>query len=154
MRLIKGKNILLLTAITLLAMNTHNAFASEVNPQSAIIESVKVGKSFINADGYTEEVIRINSDGSYITTVFDQNINKNNRLSCVHPAASLVAVSNLANDTKTVATSSCCYRYRSVTKCRCKKCGATIKTYGAWKIHKSHNFPLFSKTCKTCGYKK
>lgn len=93
-------------------------------------------------------------DGSYVTEVLDQKDIENYRISCDHPAASLVAVGNLANDTKMVATASCCFKYRSVTRCQCKKCGAAVKTYGAWKYHKNHSFPLFGKTCKTCGYKK
>lgn len=120
-------------------------------------DNLKKEENFINTNGNLEQVIRVNKDGSFITEEIKVNINTimNRKAVCNHPSASLVAIANLRNDTEDVHTDSCCFRYRSVTKYRCKKCGnSSIKQYGAWQKHKKHSYPLFSKKCKICGYKK
>ena len=86
---------------------------------------------------------------------YEKNYDLNRqKVKCVHPAANLVAIADLSDDTKTVGTSTCFFKYRSVTQCRCNKCGSLIKTYGAWKYFKKHSFPFLGETCKLCGYKK
>lgn len=156
MKLKKKKTICSILAIMMMvSLNIGSVFAADNSSENkGTDEFLKIGTVFYGMEGHMEQVIRIASDGSYVTEVLDQKDIENYRISCDHPAASLVAVGNLANDTKMVATASCCFKHRSVTRCQCKKCGAAVKTYGAWKYHKNHSFPLLGKTCKTCGYKK
>ena len=150
-RLFTKKVITFLLVVAMTAsISTTSTFAADTVDNYDISKvSVKVGEKILNSEGLLELVVRINEDGSFITEEFNENTVKTS-----HPAASLVAIAELNPDTETVGKDYCCFKYRSVTKCRCQKCGATVKTYGVWKSHKNHDFPLFGKTCKTCGYKK
>ncbi len=117
-------------------------------------DSVHVNEIFKNEDGVFEQVIRVNEDGSFVTIELSSNIKTAQASKCSHPVKYLVPISDLLKETRNVGTSSCCFKYRSVTLNRCKNCKATVKTYGAWHSHKKHKYPAFKKTCKTCGYKK
>lgn len=119
-----------------------------------IPDSASEGQIFINSNGCTEKVVRVNNDGSFVTEEVKENGEQVIKAVCTHPAASLVAITNLTDETKTVGKASCCFKYRSVTQCKCKKCGGLVKTYGAWKSYTKHSYPFLGKTCKTCGYKK
>lgn len=141
-------------------MNRNNNFSELDSIKSYQLmkkERIKTGEKFLDSNGNIEQVIRVNKDGSFITEELE--ISRNTIMSrnerCSHPTQSLVALVDLGDEIKHKKTASCCYKYRSVTKYRCKKCGnSSIKQFGAWHEHKKHSYPLFSKKCKECGFKK
>ena len=156
MRLFIKKVITLLLVVAMTASISRTAaFAADtVDHHDVVKVAVKVGEKFLNSEGHLESVIRINEDGSFFTEEYNRNTAKTQKTKCSHPSESLKAIAELDPETENVKKDYCCFRYRSRTEYRCKKCGATIILHGVWKSHKKHNFPLFGRTCRTCGYKK
>ncbi|MDE6981964.1 MAG: hypothetical protein K2P60_11285, partial [Lachnospiraceae bacterium] len=171
-KFVKKVFTLALTVIAISTVSSEPALACKITDNTCIVKEssnfsaldtvksyqfVKKGEKFLNTNGNVEQVIRVNKDGSFFTEEINVNTYaiKNRKAACSHPSASLVAIVNLLDDTEKVKTASCCFKYRSVTKYRCKKCGnSSIIQYGAWQKHKKHSYPLFGKKCKTCGFKK
>lgn len=150
----KNKVITFLLLLTMAFSIGNGYVVADENLRLHEIEEVKAGDKFLSANGQLELVVRVNKDGSFISEEYNPNSIRTRVVKCSHPAASLKAVAELNPEFKDVATASCCYKYRSVTQCRCKKCGALIKMHGPWKSVSKHSFPLFGKTCKRCEYKK
>lgn len=144
-----------LIVLLMFVVNVGSASAGDVIiGQEYADENSSVGEIFRNADGDYERIVRVEKDGSFVTEVMESVIQKSQKAACPHPAANLIPLAEKEPDTRTIASENVCFQYRSKTLCRCGKCNATIYTYGPWKNHTKHDFPLFGKTCKTCGYTK
>lgn len=106
----------------------------------------------INEDGVAEIVIRVLENGEYITIPFQsQDVASTKASTCQHMNLSAY---NSYKQTREADTDDMCYKVRVVSESKCINCGKTgFKHYGTW-TQKPHDYPLFGKTCKTCGKSK
>lgn len=113
--------------------------------------NLRVGDLYENESGQQEKVIAVNADKSFTTMILDTTLNRATQ-TCSH--RKLEVLSSTSTSTA-VATSSTCYKWRTVSRCRCTVCKRTgFITYGKWNYVKKHNYKLFGKTCTVCGYTK
>ncbi|MBE5986273.1 hypothetical protein BXY41_101344 [Lacrimispora xylanisolvens] len=137
-----------LAALMVISINT-TVFASSSQHNH---EPVSVG-NVIHTETGNDVVIKVNEDQSFYTAPLINSLLKATE-TCSHTQleayGSVTAQSNSYNK----SDSTYCYRIRTVQNARCVQCKKTgFKFYGSWTKYK-HSYPLFSSTCKECGYEK
>lgn len=136
-----------LVIFILLALNV-TTFAS---PSNHTHEHVSIGDVIPNEKG-AEIVIKVNQDESFYTMPLAYSLSRN-QPPCAHSNLQTTG-SYSQKESYNGSSSTNCYRTRTVQTARCIRCGRSdFKLYGSW-INYSHSYPLFSKQCKNCSYKK
>lgn len=126
------------------------AFATPISTQSDI---PGVNTIFTNEEGEKEIVIRVEEDGSFVTSLLSQEraVNPNQ---CQHTNLEMYGKPKGTTQSHNKQDPDNCYKTRTVQEARCLTCNRTgLKVYSSWEEH-PHNYPLFSNKCKKCGYTK
>lgn len=137
-----------LAVFMVMAINTTaSAASSQYNH-----EHVSVG-DIIHAETGNDVVIKVNEDQSFYTEPLRNSLLKA-AAPCSHAQLEAYGSITAQSSSYNKSDSTYCYRTRTVQNARCVQCKKTgFRFYGSWTKHK-HSYPLFSSTCKECGYEK
>lgn len=144
------KKILSLSLAAFIVMTINTAVFAASSQHSH--EHVSVG-NIIHTEAGDDVVIKVNDDQSFYTAPLTNSLFKTTG-TCPHSQLQAYGSISAQSDSYNKSDSTYCYRTRTIQNARCVQCGKTgFKFYGSWKKHK-HSYPLFSSTCKKCGYEK
>ncbi|WP_143321096.1 hypothetical protein [Clostridium sp. HBUAS56010] len=137
-----------LAALMVITINTTVFAASSQH----IHEHVSVG-DVIHSETGNDVVIKVNEDQSFYTAPLVNSLLKAAD-TCSHAQLEAYGSITAQSSSYNKSDSTYCYRTRTIQNARCVQCKKTgFRFYGSWTKHK-HSYPLFSSTCKKCGYEK